>query len=315
MKKRFSTFVAFFFLCLPVVSSLMAQELSMESLIARKQDLVQRVDTSHLSSDQILLVMDFNSAVILNPQVAERFKNRRLIRAELIYTAYRLSQTFSQPRLNLSRLENLKRLSPQAFSDTLVKWEFFAQTEGKTEEEARKMFHGFRLTFAKMEKEERISPPQKEIAYLLDLVNNDSLGKDSLVVVPVKHLKKRRIVTDKYEPRLAFKKKLGMLYDKPGIWKRRRLVVTGFDTIVKQETVSRFNVSKDAYKYISKLHDTTVFAVLNRNPGWTNILFVCDVTGSMSPYSAQLLIWSKLNFNRRSASYFTFFNDGDNMPG
>ncbi|MEM7372873.1 MAG: hypothetical protein AAF587_29900 [Bacteroidota bacterium] len=42
------------------------------------------------------------------------------------------------------------------------------------------------------------------------------------------------------------------------------------------------------------LPDSTVFHVFQRNPDWNNMLVVCDFTGSMSPYTAQLLVWHKL---------------------
>ena len=41
------------------------------------------------------------------------------------------------------------------------------------------------------------------------------------------------------------------------------------------------------------------------------MLVVADLTGSMSPYIGQLLLWMKLNSNTRPAKYFVFFNDGD----
>ncbi len=52
--------------------------------------------------------------------------------------------------------------------------------------------------------------------------------------------------------------------------------------------------------------------VLNRNK-WTNKLVVCDLTGSMSPYTAELSVWYALNMSREKDIQFTFFNDGDEM--
>ncbi|MCK6648189.1 MAG: hypothetical protein L6Q66_00905 [Bacteroidia bacterium] len=59
--------------------------------------------------------------------------------------------------------------------------------------------------------------------------------------------------------------------------------------------------------------DTVVSAVLNRNK-WTEKLIVCDLTGSMSPYAAQLAVWYQLNYLKEKNLQFIFFNDGDNMP-
>lgn len=62
--------------------------------------------------------------------------------------------------------------------------------------------------------------------------------------------------------------------------------------------------------------DSTIFKVFNRNSDWNKMLIVCDFTGSMSPYTAQLLVWHKLNIktNKQRIEFFTFFNDGDRKP-
>lgn len=62
------------------------------------------------------------------------------------------------------------------------------------------------------------------------------------------------------------------------------------------------------------LDDSTVINVLGRNPDWEKILVVADLTGSMSPYIAQLIVWLKLNMHQRPAQHFVFFNDGDRTP-
>lgn len=57
--------------------------------------------------------------------------------------------------------------------------------------------------------------------------------------------------------------------------------------------------------------DSTVLNILSRNKKWEDILVVADLTGSMSPYIGQLLLWLKLNSKTRPAKFFVFFNDGD----
>lgn len=58
--------------------------------------------------------------------------------------------------------------------------------------------------------------------------------------------------------------------------------------------------------------DTTIYSVMERNKGWEKMLVVTDLTGSMSPYTAQLLVWFKLNEKVNQVEHFVFFNDGDN---
>lgn len=57
--------------------------------------------------------------------------------------------------------------------------------------------------------------------------------------------------------------------------------------------------------------DSTILKVIDRNREWKKMLVVTDLTGSMSPYTAQLLIWFKLNEKSQQIEHFVFFNDGD----
>ena len=55
----------------------------------------------------------------------------------------------------------------------------------------------------------------------------------------------------------------------------------------------------------------TINKVFNRNLEWEDKLIILDVTGSMTPYIAQYLLWLKLNFNPKEVQNFVFFNDGN----
>lgn len=57
--------------------------------------------------------------------------------------------------------------------------------------------------------------------------------------------------------------------------------------------------------------DDAVIAVLKRNPQWKNKLIVCDVTGSMSPYMIQLMIWFKQARQLDPGVQFVFYNDAN----
>lgn len=61
-----------------------------------------------------------------------------------------------------------------------------------------------------------------------------------------------------------------------------------------------------------KPEDSTLLKVFERNKTrWKDMLVVCDVTGSMSPYTAQLLVWIKANQKMRNMKDIIFFNDDD----
>jgi hypothetical protein len=57
--------------------------------------------------------------------------------------------------------------------------------------------------------------------------------------------------------------------------------------------------------------DSSLLKVFLRNKEWKDMLVVCDVTGSMSPYTAQLMLWLKLNSALKTAKQFVFFNDDE----
>jgi len=60
--------------------------------------------------------------------------------------------------------------------------------------------------------------------------------------------------------------------------------------------------------------DTVLSAVMNRNKSWKNIIVAADVTGSMCPYIAQMLVWIALAHNSENVKQYFFFNDGNLQP-
>ena len=70
---------------------------------------------------------------------------------------------------------------------------------------------------------------------------------------------------------------------------------------------------KEANKIRKALPDSTILSVLDRNE-WDNMVVVSDMTGSMSPFVVQLILWFKLNELDDRVEHVTFFNDGDRIP-
>lgn len=62
----------------------------------------------------------------------------------------------------------------------------------------------------------------------------------------------------------------------------------------------------------SELKDSSLIKILDRNKHlWNNSVIVSDLTGSMSPYISQLLVWLRLNESEGTFTHLLFFNDGD----
>ena len=91
-----------------------------------------------------------------------------------------------------------------------------------------------------------------------------------------------------------------------------------FEAYMKREKLSALEARKKEMKEYEtgkrKFTDDVILKVFERNKHWKDKLIVCDLTGSMSPYAAQLEIWYKLNFVKEQNAQFVFFNDGDNKP-
>lgn len=64
-------------------------------------------------------------------------------------------------------------------------------------------------------------------------------------------------------------------------------------------------------KPFEKFPDTIIYSVMRRNT-WNNMVIICDVTGSMSPYTAQVFLWLEEAVKAGRIKSFIFFNDGDN---
>jgi hypothetical protein len=72
-------------------------------------------------------------------------------------------------------------------------------------------------------------------------------------------------------------------------------------------------------KPVVQVTDSVVFDAFAKHTEWRDVLVVCDWTGSMYQYGAQVLRWHKLNLDRGTniIKHLVFFNDGDDKlnPG
>ena len=88
-------------------------------------------------------------------------------------------------------------------------------------------------------------------------------------------------------------------------------VVTARDMLFMENYLPKEMDAVSAKALKSKMPDSTIFKVFDRNKSWNQMHVVADLTGSMSPYTAQLVIWFQLNMKNNRLKQVTFFNDGD----
>lgn len=123
---------------------------------------------------------------------------------------------------------------------------------------------------------------------------------DSLPVYDFKTAHKKNLIS---------KKVYQQFKTKPGSY------ITLFEPLPEVITIDTTDAIIDTVETIPprRQYDSTVTQVLKRKR-WRNTAVVADVTGSMYPYTGQLLAWLQQYSLTGLGSEFAFFNDGDDRP-
>jgi hypothetical protein len=273
----------FYFFLLLFCSQIVSAQ-AYRTMINSAPTFVQEIDVSQLKENQLFISMPFAKNNVLNPEQKKKLKERVVIRLELVYTKYRKATSFNQKNLNKKRLIELNKLSPELFENRLWSFGLISQTKANSPEEGKKMFHGFIITFRPKSTKNTLN---LEANYLEDL--EDALSKqDSL---------ENDTTPKKYNIKTHYDMQVGYLHDT--IW---------YEDSARLPTVPDFFYDQTLY------NDSTVLNAFERNKTWNNFIVVTDVTGSMSPYIAQVIVWLKKQEENKAAKYFVFFNDGDETP-
>ena len=245
---------------------------------------VNEVDVSLLKENQLYIAMPFAKKLVLNPEQKKQLSEKAIIKLELVYTKYRTSSSFNQKKLNNNRLKELNKLVPSVFENRLWKFQLTSQTKANSRETGNNMFHGFIVTFRPSSTKSTLNAESNYLKELVAaMVKNDSIENDTL---PKAHNIKTH-----------YDKNKGYIHDT--IW---------YIDTAPPPNPPDFFYNQSLYK------DSTVLNSFSRNIIWKNFIVVTDVTGSMSPYSAQVFVWLKAQAENKLAKYFVFFNDGDEKP-
>lgn len=178
-------------------------------------------------------------------------------------------------KLNQQRLAELKKTAPQLFKDEKITWRMVAQTNCETKKDAENLFHGIVITY-------RPAPSPESMAAEVSYLKSFTEG------IKPTDADKTEEIKESFESTLPV-------------------------TITSSLITDGKLISTTTFTYPS-LEDSTLFKVFDRNKNWNEKLIVMDVTGSMSPYTAQLFAWLKLNTIDHRIKQFIFFNDGDRTP-
>ncbi len=299
------------------------------SLLKAKEVKTDYYEMTEAGSWVLYLPMEFGKSTFSYNQegAIQKLKEADIARIDLVYSDYPAGQDFSL--LNKKRLESLKKVLPKLFTKPGIEFRKIRQTIAKTRKTAETLQHGFFIYFRpKPTKEES----KKEIEKLKESlrtgakvadVSKDETAVDSVfnnwcgtTIVVVDTTGGYTIWGDTLTRKLSWDsnwviKKLALNeYLKSGLIPEIQLKdYEGWDSVYHIEYKGDCpDYSADYFLY--QLADTTVSSVFNRHK-WNKAMVIADVTGSMYPYTSQLLQWLKLTMTDKTKRYFLFFNDGD----
>lgn len=285
----------------------------------------------------VLLSCPFASATFDNPDVVNALKGQIIEQVQLVYTTYRQDESFSQQKLNQQRLRNLESLLPDAFASALTEWQLVGQTGAANPEQGRTYFHGFVITYRTPPsptsmKAEITSLDSAFIGLLKVRKPGDSSffggGSSMEGKTPELGLLKMpdgtTIILRKDIPEDSLRFYLRPSTPAASISTARyadtshlKIIVTeylGGHRIERTWNLEEHKADPAGFDFLGKKYlnnpDSVVLSAFRRNT-WTNFVMVCDVTGSMSPYTAQIFAAMPGVVDNHRCKGFLFFNDGD----
>ncbi len=288
--------------------------ISIDFLFSIRQEKVPVYIADTSRETPFVVWMNFNGDTILNKDVIGRLRQVTPERIDLVYTDFRRTSTFNQPELNRKRLETLMQAAPNLFIYETTDWRFYGQTKAITAENAEELFHGFLVYPVKVTTEKVTRFEMSFLDMALDSAISYAGEYDSACVVMHTRTRTRLEPTGKYLPKkywLQHKTKLSDEKTKRFPYSQKVKVQT---VLTRYDTVRCYKKEFTDTRIYNVVSDSSVLKALERNKHWKNKLVVADVTGSMSPYTAQLAVWFKLRENLSDVNQFLFFNDGDNTP-
>jgi len=237
---------------------------------------------------QLVLPMDFANSQLESAFARRVLKDANILHVAYAYSEYSQSVDFDQHKLNQLRLLNLHTALPQLFNQEEMTWQSNKQTAAKNAVDAEKLFHGFVIYFRQKPTKKSMAAEEKYIIKVLEELETPHIAHRDLSGTSDTHI---AFVAEEE----AESTEIVHVLDES-------LTFVSSEAIFSK--LNHFNLNRD----------TTIFAVFNRNLHWDKMLINCDLTGSMSPYSAQLFAWHKLNFDKEKIQHFVFFNDGNSTP-
>lgn len=157
---------------------------------------LQRISTPRLNIDASdtslrLLKMEFNGSIPKSE--LQKVDVSRIVSITLVYTQYKLSETFDQMELNVSRMKKLFAELPGIKGNNHIQWYWVEQTGCDNPAACTDFFHGFVIELKSIDKTEKCSTEVDLLNYYVSMYEGkgDTKKIDSLIAIGKINLVKR----------------------------------------------------------------------------------------------------------------------------
>jgi len=284
-----------------------------------------------------VFTMPFAKSEFLDTTGIHCLNDAEILSIDLVFTDYPAKLDLKP--LNKSRFMALSKLLPNAMSNPYTLWQTIRQMDGHDKQTAEPMLHGFVINYRKratrfetrkeIELIKRLTPeeiivepePVKETQPQKKPNNWDMIHKPRTKYLFYADRQVKAIGPNKKEVGKDMEKKdsLFSMHIKDALRfkllsEKEKETYMGKDSTyvllypnAEQDTMLLKRLYKPRLVY---QYDSTIMTVFKRN-NFRNMLVVADVTGSMSPYTSQVIQWLSEEANQQNLRSLVCFNDGD----
>lgn len=280
--------------------------------------------------------MDFAKSTFLDTTGLGLINNSEILSISLVFTDF--PSNLDLKPLNRDRFIQLNKYLPNAIKNKNIRWQVIRQMDGFDKKSAEGMIHGFVINYRLPITEKGW---KKEMDYIFAVtpepedepavetkpepkkkINNwDAKYRSQIAYTLVYDRTVKKVSNDKKSVQKDFRKKDSIVAFKTTLAKNLK-IITGNETEIDltkdsvyvlldalPEDESKYVPPREKPKVVIK-KDSTFFRAIERNK-FRNLLIVADVTTSMSPYNAQVIMWVSKQIDKNNLKALVCFNDGD----
>lgn len=274
--------------------------------LAQNQRFISTYKRESGAFKNLMVPMSFDSDSITRPKSGARIG--QVYRIDYVATSFNHSVNAYQKNLDQARwiqLYNYTGIKKAPEIETNI----FYQTSAKNEEEAKKLFHGFMVYY--QEPEEALHyTAMSALPNMMGTIAGQKITDETKSI----DIKKPTIVLSQNVGDITKYRKNEITQE---LTKDNMIVEWEYDSIGMDKRYYNAvyhlsKVSAGVFVAYKALQDVSLLEVFRRLKTEKNTLIVTDMTGSMMPYYAQLLMWHALRAENKRLENYIFFNDGDN---